>query len=109
MKAFEKAVVDLATHVAIVKGLSRNLFICQLAVSPNVYGRTDAAATDKLPYFKSFRGDVYNRGEEASPESAIFVRAFAPSKSSAIYNRAVGRSLRKGSRTEKRGRRSGAW
>lgn len=109
MKVFEKAVVDLATQVAIVKGLSRNLFICQLTLSLNGHGRTDAAATDKLLYFSSFRGDVYSRVEEASPVSVIFMRAFAPNRSSAIYNMTIGRSFRKGSRMEKRGRSSGAW
>lgn len=50
---------------------------------------TDAAATAKLLHFLSFLGDVKSFEDPASPDSAIFMSAFALKRSTTMYNRYV--------------------
>jgi hypothetical protein len=71
---------------------------------------TYAAAIAALVYRERFRGDVNNRVEYASPESAIWLRAYAPRRSNAVKTMFVanGNFCESGS-SEKRGRSIGAW
>jgi hypothetical protein len=71
---------------------------------------TYAAATTNPLHLLSFRGDLNNLEEPASPESAIFRSASALKRSTATYSSAVniGQDETSG-RREKSGRRRGAW
>jgi hypothetical protein len=51
--------------------------------------RTHAAAIAKLLHFLSFLGDVKSFEDPASPDSAIFMSAFALKRSSSMYKRYV--------------------
>jgi hypothetical protein len=71
---------------------------------------TNAAAIAKLLHLLSFLGEVNSFEDPASPDSAIFIRAFALSRSTAMYNMYVkiGYEEEPG-RSEKRVRSKGAW
>jgi hypothetical protein len=69
-----------------------------------------AAAISKLLHFLSFREDVYNFEDPASPVSAICMRALALNKSTNMYNKYVKLGyVEELGRREKRGRSRGAW
>lgn len=79
-------VVGLPRHVAIVKGLNRNLRITVSITAPVSFGgsNTYSAATTVPLHLFSFLGDVKSAADPASPDSAILIKAFAPSKSTAM-------------------------
>lgn len=103
-----KTLVGRPTHVAIVKGLNRKLqwSVHKARSQRNTY----AAAIAKLLHRLSFLGDVYSFEDPASPDSAIFMSAFALRRSTTMYSRYVkaGYDSEFG-RRENKGRSSGAW
>jgi hypothetical protein len=96
-------------QVAIVKGLNRNLESFS-NVRQIQDCETHAAATAKLLHFLSFLGDVKSFDDPASPDSAIFMSAFALKRSTAMYSRYVKIGyVEESGRREKRVSNSGAW
>ena len=64
----------------------------------------------KLLHFLSFLGDIKSLEDPASPDSAIFMRAFALKRSTSMYNRYVRAGyVEELGRREKRGSNNGAW
>jgi hypothetical protein len=64
----------------------------------------------RLLHLKSFRDDVNSRVATFCPLSAICAMAFALKRSTSVYSRLVASGRYAGlGRSEKSGRRSGAW
>jgi hypothetical protein len=64
---------------------------------------------DKLPHLLSFRGEMYSLEHPDTPDSAIFMSAFALRRSTTMYSKYVKAGyVDELGRSEKRGRSSGA-
>lgn len=79
-----KTLVDRPMHVAIVKGLKRNLLLSAARRVASVGRLAYTAATMNPLHRFSRRGEVKSADEPASPESAILSSALALRRSTAM-------------------------